>query len=214
MADPSRVISTEPVREPDSNFWRMVAVAEDQFAPRRFTATAEVREVGEVRLDVELDERGHPYCRGLAVVPAPGEVVSGDVLRRLPVGRLLAEAVAAAAFSVEDRGWTIEREGAERVGQAIDLAPTERAALYERYVRGARRPRRGSPLTDSNLRQVADLYRAALDRGDPPTQTVADAMHVARSTAARWVAAARERELLGPALRGRAGERRTTRRKR
>jgi hypothetical protein len=83
----------------------------------------------------------------------------------------------------------------------------ERATFYERYAKDARRPRRGSPVTDEHLRRVAALYRAALERGDPPTQTVGDEMHAGRSTAARWVAKARERGLLGEALPGKAGER-------
>jgi hypothetical protein len=91
-------------------------------------------------------------------------------------------------------------------GTVGPLTTNERAQFYERYARDARRPHRGSPVTDENLRQVAKLYRAAIKRGDPPTETVAETMHIARSTAARWVTRARERKLLGPALRGRAGE--------
>jgi hypothetical protein len=92
------------------------------------------------------------------------------------------------------------------LGSQHATTSADRDAFYERYRRGARRPRRGSPVSDANLRQVADLYRAAFRRGDPPTRTIADEMHIARSTAARWVAKARDRGMLGPAMQGKAGE--------
>jgi hypothetical protein len=50
------------------------------------------------------------------------------------------------------------------------------------------------------------VYRAAVENGDPPTQTIADVMHASRPTAARWVAKARERGMLGESLPGKAGE--------
>jgi hypothetical protein len=79
--------------------------------------------------------------------------------------------------------------------------------FYRRYVDDDDRPRRGAAVSDDRLRRVAGVYRAALENGDPPTQTVADVLHASRPTAARWVAAARERGLLGAAVPGKAGER-------
>ena len=61
-------------------------------------------------------------------------------------------------------------------------------------------------MTDEQLQRVATVYRAAIGRGDPPTQTIAAVMHASRPTAARWVARARDRGMLGESLRGRAGE--------
>jgi hypothetical protein len=110
-------------------------------------------------------------------------------------------AVAAAARKLEP-----PREGEAVEAWVRELPSNERLRFYEQYAEGARAPRRGSPITDENLRQVAEVYRAALERGDPPTETVANVLNVARSTAARWVSKARERDFLGPAMRGRAGE--------
>ncbi len=86
------------------------------------------------------------------------------------------------------------------------MAPDERAEFYKRHVKDPRRPRRGSPVSDGDLREVAKLYRTAYERDDPPTRTIADTMHVSRPTAARWVGKARERGFLGKAKRGQAGE--------
>jgi hypothetical protein len=50
--------------------------------------------------------------------------------------------------------------------------------------------------------------------GDPPTASVAKSLNLPHSTAARWVAKAREKRFLGPPERqGKAGERGTKRRK-
>jgi Family of unknown function (DUF6214) len=156
----------------------------------------------EVELQAEVTvERGRaiPRCTELIMRADESASVTGELLRRVPVARILAQAVVTPLVMVKIDE---TRPGTRRI-TGHDLTPDK---LYERYVEGARRPRRGSPITDENLEQVAELYRAAVGRGDPPTQTVADAMGIPRSTAARWVAKARERKLLGPSLRGRGGE--------
>ena len=151
--------------------------------------------------------------------------VTGEALR-MPVATLLREALAAAAFRIEpptrDSGERPRREfpwadyfaglpvPAERFEEdlphPVPLGTEGRSAFYERLAEGARGPRRGSPITDEHLGSVATIYRAAVEQGDPPTQAVADAMHAARSTAARWVMLARKRNFLGKATKGRAGE--------
>jgi hypothetical protein len=164
--------------------------------PRYFTVVGEFADDTEVELAVEVDDEGTASCRKLEVRNA---AVTSAVLRGVPIARLLAHGMTLASFEI----------GEPRPSGVVTLSvPTmnRRADFYDRHAKGARRPRKGSPLTDENLRQVAELYRAALKRGDAPTQTVADGMNVARSTAARWVAKARESGFLGPAIRGRAGE--------
>ncbi len=52
--------------------------------------------------------------------------------------------------------------------------------------------------TDEALALVAQIYRMAYVCGDRPTKAVEDNLRLARSTAGRWVALARERHLLGP----------------
>jgi hypothetical protein len=192
-AHPFTSIVPQPVGGP----WTLVPLPDGFAVPQHFTAEGET-----VCLEVEVGADGNPYCRTLEVRAPEGASVTADSLRRIAVGRLVRQAVAAAA-----RKYTPVEEGGEPVFQFVSTPPEEAVAVYERDVKSPRRPRRGSPITDENLHQVAELYRAALERGDPPTQTVADQMEVPRSTAARWVAEARKRNLLGPALRGRAGER-------
>jgi Family of unknown function (DUF6214) len=173
-----------------------VPLGDGYAAPRHFIAESDT-----VRLEIEVDEAGSGHCRAVAIRAREGESLTSESVR-IPLSGLVKQAVASAAAPVE--AGTVE--GLD-VLQAILTTPRQEAQeFYERYTKNARRPRRGSPFTEENLRQVADLYRAALERGDPPTQTVADELNVPRSTAARWVGKARDRNLLGPALRGRGGE--------
>jgi hypothetical protein len=204
MSEPS--FSITPHSFPDfPEAWPAVVLGEFT-VPRTFTATGRHQDFT-IELEVEVDDRGRPHCRRLAVsATGDGSDVTGDTLRRLPVAKLVGEATTEAALSqktprVKDpRGVTLDS------CTAGPLTSNERSDFYGRFAQGARRPHRGSPVTDENLRQVADLYRAALERGDPPTKTIGLELHIGRSTAARWVAEARKRGLLGPALRGRAGE--------
>lgn len=64
----------------------------------------------------------------------------------------------------------------------------------------------GKRIPDEHFERVADVYRYAVKLGRPPTEGVAEAFDVARSTAGRWVVQARRRGFLGPAMPGRAGE--------
>lgn len=65
------------------------------------------------------------------------------------------------------------------------------------------RPRRGARLSDDLLENVARVYRA---HSNNPTAAVAETLHIARSTAGRYVARARARGFLGPAIGPKAGE--------
>jgi hypothetical protein len=190
--------SIRPHREEDGTL-SYVALRDGFEAPRRFVAKN-----ANLALDIELEPDGTPHVRAVLVI---GEHVTSDKLR-LPLVRLTREAVAGAA-----RLRTPLEEGGEPVFRLVSTPPEQAAEFYREYTQDARRPRSGSPVTDEHLRQVAELYRAALKQGDPPTQTIANALHVARSTAARWVAAARGRGLLGAATPGRAGERPMTAKK-
>ena len=139
------------------------------------------------RMEVELDDDGSPHCRALEVRAGDDGDVSSTILRGVPVAQLLSEVVTAAAFKIAPP---------PTEDSAPKLAPDSyrETQLHQ------------TPLTDENLQQVATLYRAAVEQGDHPTETVANAMHVSRSTAARWVTRARKRGFLGPAMRGRGGE--------
>lgn len=176
--------------------------------PQSFTATTQ-RDGFEVMLEVVVDDWGDPHCRGVAI--RNGEDVTGETLRRLPVAQLVKEAVAWAAQHewFEQLAEPVPMKGGRSIvgmGARSSMSSDERASFYGRYAKNARQPRRGSPLTDENLTEVAELYREAVKRGDPPTKVICRTWHVERSTASRWVAAARDRGFLGPAKRGRAGE--------
>lgn len=70
-------------------------------------------------------------------------------------------------------------------------------------VRGLR-SRRKRKVDDDLLREVAEVYRANVDRG--PTQAVAERFDKATSTAALYVSLARQHGFLGAAINGKAGE--------
>ena len=167
---------------------------EDFAVPQHFFADSDA-----ITLEIKISDRGEPRCVGISVHDEDG--VTGEALRGIPVARLVKEAFAAAAV----RYGPIE-EGGESILRVIGTTAEDRAAFYDRFAKDARQPRSGSPLTHEHLQQVATIYREAVKRGDPPTQTVAEVMNVTRPTAGRWVGEARKRKLLGPAKRGRAGE--------
>jgi hypothetical protein len=148
--------------------------------------------------DIEVDDYGRPHCKRFEVRALGDGEVTGAMLRQIPVAEWVGKSLAAIAFEVHPPDAKDER---------VRLTPGVPPAEVTGFRENMRRPRRGSPLTDEHLQQVADLYRDALARRLPnPTETIADDMHAARSTAARWVALARQRGLLGESLRGRAGE--------
>ena len=155
--------------------------------PSKFLARTD-----ELGLEIEMETDGTPRVRAVIVL---GEDIKSEQLRHLPIGRLTREAVAGAARKMDGGMFRL-------VSTPVD----EAAEFYNDYVQTACPVRKGSPVTEEHLRQVADAYRAAIEDGKPPTQTIADTMHASRPTAARWVQKARERGLLGAALPGRAGE--------
>ena len=117
-------------------------------------------------------------------------------------------------------GWRVEQRAGDRVDATtpddqIVLTPAvllgyegspELTAFDRAFASTKHEPRRGVRLEDDFLRRVADEYRQALNRGENPTRAVSDHLHTARSNAGRWVAEARTRGFLGPAIPGTAGE--------
>lgn len=85
-------------------------------------------------------------------------------------------------------------EGREQIEAAM-------GAVWE-----AATPRRRRIVTPDLLAQVAEVYRAALRDGRPPTAAVAEQFTVSHSTAARWVREARQQQHLGPAQGPKPGE--------
>ncbi len=66
--------------------------------------------------------------------------------------------------------------------------------------------RNRNQVTRNHLEAVAEVYRLAIDDGDPPKKAVSAAFHVSISTAGRWVQRARREGFLGPTQPGRKGE--------
>ena len=169
--------------------------------PREFKARVDdTRYPAVIAMRVVVADGGRAECDLLECSRrAGGPPITGEVLREIPVAAILRDVLAAAALEIQ-----FDAEGArllQRAGQArLD-------DLFVKYHEVTREPaRRGVPVTDGRLREVASVYRGAALAGLPATKTVAEVMHVSRSTAARWVMKARDAGLLGKARPGRSGE--------
>lgn len=67
-------------------------------------------------------------------------------------------------------------------------------------------PRRRTAPTVRHLQNVAEVYREAIERGNPPTIAVAEAFRTSHRTATRWVGLARNAALLDPTTQGRPSD--------
>lgn len=123
--------------------------------------------------------------------PVGDHPVTRDALRAFPVGQWIAEdrpkALSAARRMVKDP--KLDESVRERLRRVVP-PPTRRRPSYKMRV---------------DLERVATIYREAFRVGDHPTRAVADALHIARSTAAKKVQAARAAGHLGPTAKRRAG---------
>jgi hypothetical protein len=73
----------------------------------------------------------------------------------------------------------------------------EGAAAALRALQGVDERRRG--LSDDRLRVVAEIYEGLVAEGERhPVKALAAMQHVDKSTASRWITAARQRGLLSP----------------
>jgi hypothetical protein len=155
-----------------------------------------------VQLEIEVDaDTRSARCRVLTCVDlATDEAVTGKRLRQIPLTSLLRAATIAAA---EDSR-----------GRPADWTPGGTKAVTQAY--SQRDPAARWALDDAHLREVARVYREAVNSPLERAPIVAVAEHFGRprSTAARWVAAARAAKHLAPTTRGRAGEIRTLKPKR
>jgi hypothetical protein len=102
----------------------------------------------------DAPNRGAPRCRGLEARPYEGGSITATALRAVAPDQLMRVAVMDAMRTIA------ELPSGEL--QAIAPSLEERDDFYENYRRGARRPRRGAPLTDADLQHVAKAYREAI----------------------------------------------------
>lgn len=171
--------------------------------PAKFDAIEEVAKVV-VRLQIEVNRFGDAVCTRLEVEPQTrgGRVMRSD-LQQLPVSRLVTNAAVLAASSPM-AGRPEKVPGKPGITKVVPLTADEAEQTTELLHR--REPRRGLPITDEHLDEVAKVYRDALGAGARPTKAVMAAFHAKRPTASKWVRAARDRGFLGPAIPGKAGE--------
>jgi hypothetical protein len=112
-------------------------------------------------------------------VATDGEGITGEALRGLPWGSLIADV---------------------RADCADFHRTTGAAAQVEKFTNTRRK------ITAEHLEQVAVIYRRHAAISKRPTEAVADAFGVPRDTASKWVRRARDAGLLGPTSKGKKGE--------
>jgi hypothetical protein len=167
---------------------------------------AEVTDIGlPAVLEIEVAVReGAVTCEriGLRSVEG-GPSITREMLRDLPVSQLASALMANSALisDFSHPGWgDLDTSKVFVVGG--HSAPDD---VYD-SVRQRLAPRRRRRITNELLGTVAKIYRDHLDEG-APTRAVAEELMVSHSTAARYVAQARDRGLLGRTTPGLAGER-------
>ncbi|MDX6648159.1 MAG: hypothetical protein QOJ97_110 [Solirubrobacteraceae bacterium] len=157
--------------------------------PRRFIATADPNDAGlpQCEFTVELDDHRRPRCIELVCRRRDGgRPVTGHALRKLPIGAYVRSALSIVA--------TTAREG--ELSQHAFASPALLDALDHEL---ASRARRGQRVPDEVLRRAAELYLDAPATGvGDRLDVLKDALHVSRSTAARYVRRARELGHLPP----------------
>jgi hypothetical protein len=171
-----------------------------------------------VRVEVEL-EGGYARCVGLTRIAEPfglvddsgrrprrrekGPPITAELLREIPLKRLVGEVAAEAEKHFGRRLPTVEKE------------LQRDAELYARLAKLAKRTqsRPDSGVSDALLAEVAEIYDAAVAAGSAsPTRATWEALRTRRkgkgkpaySTVARWVSIARDRGLLPPTHQGKA----------
>jgi len=112
------------------------------------------------------NDAGRYMVRVLEVTAKTAPEVTGEKLRTIPVASLLRDVV---MYKLADTPLAGRRP-------PEDLASTAS--------------------TSELLQWVSRIYRRAVILGDPPAQSVANALNVPRSTAGRWIMRARDRGLL------------------
>jgi hypothetical protein len=111
--------------------------------------------------------------------------ISATMVHELPLGRIIDEVIARTATGFLALYRAHQAALAGRPHQF--LTPDEVAATREGARRGSRR---GRPVSDEDLRDVAAIVRT--NSYDPRVQVVTD-LHVSKRTASRWIAEARSR---------------------
>jgi hypothetical protein len=182
-------------------------------APRWFVTT--LYKIGvpySVDVYVRVDPQEGPVPEGIRVNTSPGNHATYkdavNLLKGARLDRLLHDALLRAANSA---AWNKAREALGKpAGQPMTqeeaTAAARMAAASTAAAASIPPPVRRRSVTQDLLREVAQVYRAALDAGAPPTQAVANHFITTHSSAARWVREARKSGELGPSQGPMAGE--------
>ena len=124
-------------------------------------------------LDLPAPERRQWAIDNAPPGAAPMAVITAERLRRIPLAEL-------------------------RAAAAAQLAGDDPFDAFRKVSR-----QQGKALPDEHYQQVADVYRAAVDRRQPPLRAVEERWQVSRAAAAKYVKRARELGFLGwPERRG------------
>lgn len=177
---------------------------------RRFIATMNRHpETGlQVELEIEVDRAGNPHCRGVRLLADPAARTFDDSIttaswRRINLASLVRRAFRDALDAIRD----VDVAGGERVFETDpDFDASELDAIAPR---GSVRSSARKPLTDDELRAIANVYEHAAAAGQHPTKLLADRFKVHRSTARRWVQKAEAAGYLGERLTPADGGRRS-----
>lgn len=205
--------------DPDAGYFRL---AEDFAVPASFPVTVAPDDAALPVCHILVAFEGRkPTCADLRLEQRE-QPIDGTMLRKVPLSTYLREAVAHAAFRFTRDRAAAEKAREELGGQVgrerevdgepawVFREPDKSMSADVLEVRGvakksSRQPRRGIPLTDDDLRDIAAMYREAVRVSRAPTEALAQRMGVSRPTMSRWIAKARERGFLGPARQGSAG---------
>jgi hypothetical protein len=111
--------------------------------------------------------------------------ITAEAIRRLPLGEILAE-------SRQELGALARTVRKIKAHGVADDVPDD--VLDSLDVRG--KPQRGQALTDADLAEVANIYRAAWTEGRPVNEAVRSALFLSKDGAAKRIMRARKAGLL------------------
>jgi hypothetical protein len=140
-----------------------------------------------VEIEIEVTETG-TRARQVTLTARTGQTVTTAAMRGIKIPTIVGAAMRRVALEVE--------EPSDKVYRITPIGEDKVEDFYTAWRRT--RPSR-SRLGDDHYQQVADVYRAAQQQGEPPTKTIAEVFMTSNSTAGRWVNTARKKGFLRPA---------------
>lgn len=138
--------------------------------------------------------------------------VDGRLMRELPMGALIDASRALLGEGLRHDLWaTYDNPQFLAEGLAKGMGPQFPGVLAHlresvaEDLAAVEGPKHGRDLGNDHYREVAQVYAAAVQAGEPPTVAVAEHFTVEKSSAAKKVARARQRGFLPPTTKGRIG---------